>query len=382
MLGAPARARRGAADLGGDRLPAAGRADGRRHRTTCGAAVRRAAHAARRRRACRSRAPRISPRSATVNRFDGHARLRAPARAGATRTAGARPGRRRCGVSRCACARCCRAGASSRCRASPGCATSSGRCPAAGRRSSSPRTTTSRPRRRASSAPTTAPPARPPSSTSRARSPARRGAATDRAVRFVLFDGEEEPAGCQPFLSCGIRGSKAYAKRHAAEIQSLILLDYIAEKHGLQLPARGRLGHRPVGAAARGRRTRRRRHAVPERHSRARSSTTTRRSRSAGSRRSTSSTSTTRRATRSQDTIDKVSARSLDAVGETVVRLLGTLRRGASVRASEPPPDLHRRAGARHEVAVDDRDEDAVGPAAADADRLARSARTSCRRCA
>jgi hypothetical protein len=55
-------------------------------------------------------------------------------------------------------------------------------------------------------------------------------------VRFVLFDGEEEPAGCQPFLACGVRGSTAYAKRHAREIKSLVLLDYIAEKRGLKFP--------------------------------------------------------------------------------------------------------------------------------------------------
>jgi hypothetical protein len=61
----------------------------------------------------------------------------------------------------------------------------------------------------------------------------------DRAVRFVLFDGEEEPAGCEPFLSCGLRGSKAYVKRHGDETRSMVLLDYIAEKHGLSFPQEG-----------------------------------------------------------------------------------------------------------------------------------------------
>jgi hypothetical protein len=69
-----------------------------------------------------------------------------------------------------------------------------------------------------------------------ARAPRR---ASDRPVRFVLFDGEEEPAGCEPFLQCALRGSKAYAKRHAGELRSLVLLDYIAEKHGLHLPREG-----------------------------------------------------------------------------------------------------------------------------------------------
>jgi glutaminyl-peptide cyclotransferase len=55
-----------------------------------------------------------------------------------------------------------------------------------------------------------------------------------RALRFVLFDGEEEPAGCKPFIECGLRGSKAYAARHANKVQSMVLLDYIAEKRGLR----------------------------------------------------------------------------------------------------------------------------------------------------
>lgn len=51
-----------------------------------------------------------------------------------------------------------------------------------------------------------------------------------REVRFVLFDGEEEPKGCpdERFLQCALRGSKAYAKRHASQIGALVLLDYIA----------------------------------------------------------------------------------------------------------------------------------------------------------
>ena len=57
-----------------------------------------------------------------------------------------------------------------------------------------------------------------------------------RELRFVLFDGEEEPAGCVPFESCGVRGSRAYAKRHAGEVHALVLLDYIAEKEGLSFP--------------------------------------------------------------------------------------------------------------------------------------------------
>jgi len=64
-----------------------------------------------------------------------------------------------------------------------------------------------------------------------ARAPRPRNA---RALRFVLFDGEEQPAGCEPFIECGIRGSTAYAERHAAQTRALVLLDYIAERQGLR----------------------------------------------------------------------------------------------------------------------------------------------------
>jgi len=148
-----------------------------------------------------------------------------------------------------------------------------------------------------------------------------------RAVRFVLFDGEEEPAGCTPFLQCGLRGSKAYAARHAGQVHSLILLDYIAEKHDLRfarelgsdraLWAKLRSSARAVGVgslfpatAAAGE--------VLDDH-----------------------TPFTQRGVPAidlidfaypprdtlQDTLDKVSQRSLDAVGEAVLRLVLRLRR-------------------------------------------------------
>ncbi|MEA2181758.1 MAG: glutaminyl-peptide cyclotransferase [Solirubrobacteraceae bacterium] len=60
-----------------------------------------------------------------------------------------------------------------------------------------------------------------------------------RAVRFVLFDGEEEPAGCADFLNCGLRGSKDYAERHAKDVRSMVLLDYIAAKDDLRFPREG-----------------------------------------------------------------------------------------------------------------------------------------------
>ena len=58
-------------------------------------------------------------------------------------------------------------------------------------------------------------------------------------IRFVLFDGEEEPAGCEPFEECGIRGSRAYARTHApSETRAMVLLDYVAER-GARFPMEG-----------------------------------------------------------------------------------------------------------------------------------------------
>ncbi len=66
----------------------------------------------------------------------------------------------------------------------------------------------------------------------------RRRKPSPREIRFVLFDGEEEPAGCEPFIECGLRGSKAYAARHADEIGDMILLDYVGNED-LTLPREG-----------------------------------------------------------------------------------------------------------------------------------------------
>ena len=78
-------------------------------------------------------------------------------------------------------------------------------------------------------------------------------------LRFVLFDGEEEPKGCadEDFERCGLRGSKAYVRAHARTTRAMVLLDYIAEK-GTRIPreassdaqiwARLRASARRVGA--------------------------------------------------------------------------------------------------------------------------------------
>ena len=50
------------------------------------------------------------------------------------------------------------------------------------------------------------------------------------ALRFVLFDGEECDGDKPDFYNCGLRGSRAYAKRHAKELRAVIVLDFIAQK--------------------------------------------------------------------------------------------------------------------------------------------------------
>jgi len=58
-------------------------------------------------------------------------------------------------------------------------------------------------------------------------------------IQFVLFDGEEPPAGLPEdqtdFYSTGLRGSRDFVRRHRAETSRMILLDYVANK-GLRLP--------------------------------------------------------------------------------------------------------------------------------------------------
>jgi glutaminyl-peptide cyclotransferase len=62
------------------------------------------------------------------------------------------------------------------------------------------------------------------------------------ALRFVLFDGEEPAEGLpeeQPdFYNAGLRGSRAYAARFAKSTRAMLLLDYVANK-GLRLPREG-----------------------------------------------------------------------------------------------------------------------------------------------
>jgi hypothetical protein len=61
-----------------------------------------------------------------------------------------------------------------------------------------------------------------------------------RQIRFVLFDGEEDPPGCtdQDFQFCALRGSRAYAAAHPGQIGQMVLLDYIANR-GARFPREG-----------------------------------------------------------------------------------------------------------------------------------------------
>jgi glutaminyl-peptide cyclotransferase len=61
-------------------------------------------------------------------------------------------------------------------------------------------------------------------------------------IRFVLFDGEEPAQGLPEeqvdFYGSGLRGSRAYAARFAKQTRAMLLLDYVANK-GLRLPREG-----------------------------------------------------------------------------------------------------------------------------------------------
>jgi Zn-dependent M28 family amino/carboxypeptidase len=62
--------------------------------------------------------------------------------------------------------------------------------------------------------------------------------AVSPGIRFVLFDGEEEPHPTNDFYRDALRGSKAYVQNHAEEVRALVLLDYIGAK-GVRLPREG-----------------------------------------------------------------------------------------------------------------------------------------------
>jgi Zn-dependent M28 family amino/carboxypeptidase len=160
-----------------------------------------------------------------------------------------------------------------------------------------------------------------------ARALARRPAPADRLeVRFVLFDGEEEPPGSTDFLTGGLRGSRAYLAAHRRELGAVIVVDFVGNRR-LSLP-REDGSHRELWAQLRAAARRvgvgsvfppRRRPEILDDH-----------------------TPFMRAGIPAidlidfdyppwhtpEDTLDKVSARSLDAAGEAVLELLVRLRAG------------------------------------------------------
>jgi glutaminyl-peptide cyclotransferase len=150
-----------------------------------------------------------------------------------------------------------------------------------------------------------------------------------REVRFVLFDGEELPAArssSADFARHALRGSKAYARAHAAEIGRMVLLDYVAGR-GVRLPREGtssrglwerlRAAAARVGAGA----------VFPPRRQLAIVDDHTPFLRAGVPAIDLIDWSYPARNTL-RDRLDQVSERSLDAVGESVLELLRVLRRG------------------------------------------------------
>jgi hypothetical protein len=149
-----------------------------------------------------------------------------------------------------------------------------------------------------------------------------------REVRFVLFDGEEEGPGCPNarFVKCALRGSRSYVAAHPGEVGQMVLLDYIANK-GVRLPregsstsslwARVRAAAQKVGVGAVFPPTRQ--VTIYDDH------TPFLR---AGVPAVDLIDFSYRYADGLQDTYDKLSVASMDAVGETVYALLSELRAG------------------------------------------------------
>jgi glutaminyl-peptide cyclotransferase len=56
--------------------------------------------------------------------------------------------------------------------------------------------------------------------------------ACEREIRFVMFDGEESPRGSpdSQFLRDGLRGSRAYAAAHADELAAVVVVDFVGDR--------------------------------------------------------------------------------------------------------------------------------------------------------
>lgn len=148
--------------------------------------------------------------------------------------------------------------------------------------------------------------------------------ACQRPVRFVMFDGEESPAGSTDFVADGLRGSRAYAAAHARELHAVVVVDFVADRD-LSIPREGtsnariwarlRAAARAVGAG----------HVFPARTGGAIYDDHTP-FLDAGVPAIDLIDFDYPHFHRRSDTLDKVSARSVDLVGETLVELLGRMR--------------------------------------------------------
>jgi hypothetical protein len=145
-----------------------------------------------------------------------------------------------------------------------------------------------------------------------------------REIQFVLFDGEEEPPHSTDFKRDALRGSKAYVRAHRGQIREMVLLDYIANK-GLRLP-RERTSNRALWARMRAAAARvgvgavfpaRTQTAVLDDHTPFLD---------AGIPAIDLIDFSYRYADTVRDTVDKLSERSLDAVGESTLQLMRELR--------------------------------------------------------
>jgi glutaminyl-peptide cyclotransferase len=148
------------------------------------------------------------------------------------------------------------------------------------------------------------------------------------AVRFVLFDGEESPIeDDSDFYNNALRGSKPYAAAHASELSAMVLLDYIGNR-GVQLPREGSSDPgvwRQVRAAAR--------RVGVERVFPLTTETTIFDDHTPFLRAGVPAVDlidwSYRRYDDARDTYARLSAASVDAVGETIVELLDERRSGS-----------------------------------------------------
>jgi Zn-dependent M28 family amino/carboxypeptidase len=142
-------------------------------------------------------------------------------------------------------------------------------------------------------------------------------------LRFVLFDGEEPAVGTPEeagdFYSVGLRGSRAYVAAHPGRTKKMVLLDYVGNK-GLRLPRESTSSIALWAALRAAARAVRKGRVFPD---------------EVGPAITDDHTPFLRAGVPAidlidwsypghdvTDTLDKLSARSMDAVGETVVELL------------------------------------------------------------